>query len=350
MDIFDLVDPAELTGFARQALADRPENQFQLSAILPDQTVDDLVYRYTQGGGGGLIQAAGYRTWDAEPGFGKRQGVTRVTGELPPIAHQMFLDEYTQLRSRGNNDAIINAIFDDAARLVRQLDARFELARADALVNGSVTLAENGVQAAVSFGRRSDHSVTAATAWDDPTADIMGDVDTWMQAYRDHNGELPGMILTTSKVMQALKRNNGLLTLAYPMVADPTGMRLQENDVREIFANEGWPSITIYDANVLGVNGVQRRVLAQGMFLLLPTPDTGLDGTSRMGATLWGTTLESQEVEYGVEAGDLPGIVVAAFKQKTTPVQVVTIASAIGIPILGDPDLSFRADTGVTDA
>jgi hypothetical protein len=347
VDIFDLVDPAELTGFARQALADRPVNQFRLSSILPDETIDDLVYRFTTGGGG-LTQAAGFRTWDAEPGFGKRRGVSRVTGELPPIAHQMFLDEYTQMRSRNNTDAMINAIFDDAATLVRQIDARFELARADALVNGSVTLAENGVEASVSFGRKSEHQRTAGTAWSTTTADIIGDIEDAIAVYVDTNGVAPGMFLTTAKVLQAMKRNEGMLKLAYPTIADTTGLRLQSNDVNQIFADEGWPAIQTYDANVLGVDGVQRRILPEGVFLMLPTPGGGADGSQRMGATLWGTTLEAAEPEYGVEAGDMPGLVVASFKQKTTPVQVVTIASAIGIPILGDPNLSLRLSTGVS--
>lgn len=346
MEIYDIVPPAELTGFARQALADRPINQFRLSSILPDQFIDDLVYRFNRGGGG-LVQAASFRSWDTEPGFGKRRGFSRVTGELPPIARQMFLDEYTQLRNRGLPGPIEDAIFNDAATLVRSIDARLELARADALVNGSVTLDENGVEAFVDFGRKASHEVVAAASWATPSTAVLTDIENWVQTYIDSNGEPPGMILTTSAVMQALKRNTQMIRLRFPAISDTTGLRLQQRDVEEIFADEGWPIPTLYDAQVLGVDGVARRVLQQGVFLLLPAPGDGADGSARMGATMWGTTLESQEPEYGIESGDLPGVVAAAFKQKTTPVQVVTIASGIAIPLLGDPDLSFRATTGV---
>ena len=347
MEIFDLIPPGELTGFSRTALADRPVNRFRLSTVLPDQFVDDLVYRYNQGGGGGLVQAASYRAWDSEPGFGSRKGLKRVTGELPPIARQMLLDEYTQLRTRGAQDQQIeDALLRDAESLVRSIDARLELARGDALVNGKVTLAEQGVEAEVDFGRKASHSVTAAVAWTNPAAEVIDEISSWVETYIDTNGAPPGQILTTNKVMQALKRNTQLLQLRFPTIADPSGLRLQNEDVNQLFANEGWPAPTVYDARVQ-VGNTPQRVIAEGTFLLLPEPGTGLDGSTRMGATLWGTTLEAQEPEYGIEDGALPGIVVAAFKQKTTPVQVITIASAIGIPILGDPDLSFVAATGV---
>jgi hypothetical protein len=349
MDIFDLIDPAELTGYARTAQADRPENQFQLSEDLPDDTVDDLVYRMSKGGGG-LTQAASFRTYDAEPGFGRRKGVKRVTGELPPIARQMLLDEYTQLRTRGaNNAAIEDALLRDSVSLVREIDARMELARGQALVEARVVLSEDGVEAVVDFDRNPAHSPDAETAWSDPDADILADVDNWMEQYVATNGGLPGRIRTTTKVVQAMKRNRGLLRLKYPTVADAalSGMRLQLRDIQELFADEGWPAPTVYDAKVINPEGQVQRILAEGAFLMLPTPGTGLDGSSGLGKTLYGTTLEAQEPEYGIEDAEQPGIVVAAFKQKTTPVQVVTIASGIGIPILGDADLSFSGDTGV---
>ncbi|ALE77680.1 hypothetical protein WY02_03565 [Pseudonocardia sp. AL041005-10] len=350
MEIFDLIPPAELTGFSRETLADRPINQFRLSEDLPDDTIDDLVYRFTRGGGG-LVQAASFRTFDTEPGFGARKAVSRVTGELPPIARQMLLDEYHQLRNRGtqNNPALERALEDDAAQLTRSIDARLELARGQALVESKVQLAENGVAAEVNFGRKGSHTAVAGTSWADPNAPMMQDIDAWMQTYSDTNGDLPGKTLTTLKVMQQMKRNKQMLRLRYPTIADPSDLRLQQNDIDEIFRNEGWPAPRLYDAKVVNPAGQTQRVIKQGAFLLLPTPGDGLDGSTRMGATLWGTTLEAQEPEYGIEEGDLPGIVVGAFKQKTTPIQVVTIASAIAIPILGDPDLSFCADTGVRD-
>lgn len=349
MDIFDLIDPAELTGYARTALADRPINRFQFSAVLPDDTVDDLDYRYNKGGGAGLVEAASYRTWDAEPGFGSRHGLARVSGELPPIARQMLLSEYPQLRLRNNPDtAIEDAIFDDAAQLVRSIDARLELARAQALVEGKVVLDEAGVIAEVDFGRKASHSVAAAVDWDDPASTPVEDLDGWFSTYVDTNGGPPARMVITNKIMQALKRNESLLKMFYPTVVDTSGLRLTNTQVGDVFAGEGWPRPTTYDARVRW-KGANRRVFPEGTVLLLPPDGDGLDGVERMGATLWGTTLESQEPQYGVEDGERPGIVVGAFKRSTTPIQVFTIASAIAIPIVADPDLSFVASVGISE-
>ena len=57
MQLWDQIDPAQLTGYAREALADREQNAFTLSRWLPSRQVDDLLYRFTRGGTG-LVEAA----------------------------------------------------------------------------------------------------------------------------------------------------------------------------------------------------------------------------------------------------------------------------------------------------
>lgn len=61
---------------------------------------------------------------------------------------------------------------------------------------------------------------------------------------------------------------------------------------------------------------------------------------------MWGRTLESQEPEYGIEAGDQPGIVAGSYKEHD-PVSTWVKATAIGMPVLANPDLSFVADVFV---
>ncbi len=40
----EFISPAELTGFAREALADLDANQFRLRSFLPDLETDDIFY------------------------------------------------------------------------------------------------------------------------------------------------------------------------------------------------------------------------------------------------------------------------------------------------------------------
>ena len=200
----DFFLPSTLTGYARTALLRLPINATSLQRWLPHQLIDDLAYRYVKGGDS-LISAAPYRAYDAESTIASRAGVTRISGELPPISRKIVLTEYDRLRQRANPDAFIqNAILSDTERLVRQIAMRLEVARGDALVNGSVTLNENGVKASVDFGRAGGASVTASTLWSTTaSADPIADLTTWVQAYVDMNGSTPGTILTSTQIGRA---------------------------------------------------------------------------------------------------------------------------------------------------
>lgn len=336
MDIFDLITPAELTGYARAALADRPENALQLSTILPHKQVNDLNYRFSRGGGG-LAAAASFRAYDAEPRFGKREGISRVSGELPAIGLQYVLGEYDQLRLRNANEEVRNLLLRDAARIARAIDTRFEFARGQALVEGKVTLNEDGVIAEVDFGRTSTHEVAPGTLWSNLAASTpIDDLQAWRDVYVDTNGQEPGQIMTSTRVVNYLVRNAQVRSMVLPVGS--TVAQIRQTDLDAVLSDFGLPPIRKFDARAIDQTGTSRRVIADDQLLFLPA--NGVE----LGATLWGTTLEAQEAQYGIAPADHPGVVVGAFKQSTTPIRVFTIGAAIGIPILGDPDLSFVAD------
>lgn len=336
MDIYDLITPAELTGYARAALADRPENALQLSQILPHRQVNDLNYRFNKGGGG-LAAAASFRAYDAEPGFGKREGISRVSGELPPIGMQYVLGEYDQLRLRNANEEIRSLLLRDAARIARSIDQRFEFARGQALEEGKVVLNESGVQATVDFGRSASHSVAPGTLWSNLAASTpIDDMQAWRDVYVDTNGQEPEEMLLSTRLVNYLVRNAQVRTHVLPVGSTVTQVR--RSDLEAVLTDFGLPRMRIFDARAIDQTGVSRKVISDDKLIFLP--GSGAD----MGATLWGTTLEAQEPQYGIAPADHPGLVVGAFKQSTTPIRVFTIGAAIGIPILANPDLTLVAD------
>lgn len=337
----DYIQPAELTGYVRGALGDLPVNQFTLARWLPNNTIDDLEYRFTRGGEG-LVQAATFRAYDAESPIGSRPGVTRVTGELPPISRKVRLGEYDRLRQRRATNGITTAIMSDAVRMTRAVAARMELARGEMLYTGKLTLAENGLVGVVDSGRTAGHTVTAGTVWTNfasstPVTDLL----TWRDVYVATNGEEPGAILTSRRVMGLLMQNAQVKALAYPGNTNATLMtQTVINSVLEAF---GLPPIYINDEQVR-VGNTATRVIPDDRVLLLPAPgDPNDPESSQLGATLWGTTAESLEPEYGIEDGEEPGIVAGAYSTKD-PVAIWTKAAAIALPILANPDLSFCAD------
>jgi hypothetical protein len=333
----DYIEPSELTGYAREALADLAVNEFTLSSFLPDQDQDDIDYRFTQGGEG-LAEAATFRNFDTPSRFGGRPGATRVSGSLPPISRQIKLGEYDRLKLRQADDAIVDAIFDDATRMVRAVAARMELARGEALVTGKVVIAEGGVVATADYGRNAGNTVTAGTAWTDlVNSTPLTNMIAWADTYEvNSGGKRPEVALTAKKNLRLLTRNKEIIDAIKGSAAGATRVSLSE--LNDLLESEGLPMVETYDAQV-SVNKVATRVIADDKFLFLPRRGEG----NQLGATLWGTTSESLEPEYGLAEGERPGIVAGVYKQPN-PVAHFTNAAGLGLPVLVNPDLTFAAD------
>lgn len=334
----DYIEPAELTGYAREALADLAVNEFTLSQFLPDQPVDDIDYRFTRGGEG-LAEAATFRNYDTPSRFGGRPGATRVTGSLPPISRQIKLGEYDRLKLRqASDDAIVDAIFDDAKRMVRAVAARMELARGEALSSGKVVLAEGGVVATVDYVRNAGNTVAAGIAWTNTaTATPLTDMIAWADTYETNSsGKRPEHAQTSRRVLRLLTRNKEIIDAVKGAQTGATRVSLAE--LNELLESEGLPTVSTYDAQV-SVGGVTTRVIAEDKFLYLPAKGEG----NQLGGTFWGTTSESLEPEYALADDERAGIVAGVYKQPN-PVAHFTNAAGLGLPVLANPDLTFSAD------
>lgn len=333
--IYDLVDPAVLVEYSRQI----PFPQFALERFLPNRNIRDIEYRFMKA----ALQdqdVAPYRAFDAEAAIGSRQGMSRVSGELPPISKKMRLGEESRLRLEmlrsGDNGGIVDQIFDDAAMMVRAVQARMEQARGQALYTGAVTINENGVQATIDFGMPGTHKPTAAVTWATVTTDILTDLLTWKQLYVDDTGEQPGVIVTSTKVIGYLMRNTGLKGMAGVGATIP--QILTQDNVQAIFAAQGLPPIVAYDTTVR-VNGVATRTIPDDKVLFLPAT-----GGAPLGSTFMGITAEELELRgAGVQLGGEGGIVTVV-DQTSDPVATWTKAAAIAVPIIANPELIIAAD------
>ncbi|MGW6948977.1 major capsid protein [Streptomyces xanthophaeus] len=334
--ITEFATPAELTGYARAALADRPENAFGLDRWLPNNTVNDLSYRFTRGGGG-LTEAATFRAYDASSDVGTRPGGARVSGELPPISRKIPLGEYERIMRRNvetQNAEIRDAMLDDGVRQARAIEARMELARGEALFTAGVSLNENNVQAGVDFGRSGSHSVSAATPWSTiATAKAYDDLQAWLDVYNNTNGRLPAYTLMSRTIYNYMRRNAQLLSMAASNGTTPAV--LTKDGLSNVLSDFDVPPIVIYDAQV-SVAGTPTRVTPVDKILFLP------EEGDAVGQTLWGVPVEADDPRYGL-AGDAAGIAVGAYKTED-PQTIWTRATAIALPVIAAPDLTFVAD------
>ncbi|QSE94191.1 major capsid protein [Rhodococcus pseudokoreensis] len=327
----DYITPVELTGYVREALADRPINDLALiDDLLPDLVVDDVDFRanITERG---LKRMAKFRTWDVEAPQSKRKGIKRISGELPPISEKRRLGEYDRLRLRKADTAIINLIQDDAVELADALRTRLIVAKAQALTTAKVNLAEDGLEIEVDFGRNAGHTVVAGTVWSG-AGDPIGDQESWFSTFRVSNSGNPIRAITSQRVMSNLMKNAAIR--AYCLPPGSTQGIVTREQVNALFTSFGHPAFEIFDAQVEDFDGDPLR--------LIPDDSVLYTGASKIGETLWGTTAEAIEPDYGIDASEAPGIVVGSYIDND-PVGRWTKASGVGLPILGNANATMIA-------
>ena len=339
----EFIEPTELTGLIRAALSDLQVNRFTLSRWLPNVSVDDIAYEFTKGGGG-LAETASYRSWDAESKIGRREGIGRVMGELPPISEKIPLNEYDSLRLRNldtNDERVLALLARDAQRIARNIGARFEMVRGSVLVNAQAPITE--LQQTVDFGRIAAHSVVAAVLWSDHTnATPLTDLRSWVNTYEDTNGETPAVILAPVGVVTHFGMCEQVIRQVYPLAPAGTAPMLNTDQVNSVLRSLDLPAFEVYDARVK-VDGVSTRITPANAIALLPAAGaTTAAQPTDLGATLLGTTAEALESEYNLVASEQPGIVAATYKSKD-PIRLWTHAAAVGLPILREPNLTFKA-------
>lgn len=261
MNLFELIEPEELTGFARDALADLAVNDFTLGRYFPDRQVEDIVVRYATGGGG-LARTAKFRAYDTEPPVGEREGITRATVEIPTMAEKLFVSEYERYRLMANTDEAVNAVYNDTLTLMRSIAARLEVAKGRALIDASLTFTENGLDGIVmDFGRAAGHSVSTGTSWaTHATADPLGDLLSWQETYTDTNGSAPGGMITSSTVLGHMLQNDALRGQMFALGGATVPSRIDVNRLTDYLLSYGLPPIEINDSKV-SVDGVTTRII-----------------------------------------------------------------------------------------
>lgn len=342
----EYIEPTELTPLIRVALAELQVNRFTLGRWLPNVEIDDITFEFTKEDSSGLTETAVYRSWDAESRVGRRQGIGKVMGELPPISEKIPLNEYDRLRIRKLADAnpMRRAIARDAANIAARIAARFELAKGEALANAQVTIQENGVLLdPVIFGRKPEHSVTAAVLWTDhANATPITDLESWVQTYIDTNGTSPDRMLMPRTVLADMRMCEQVIRQVFPLAPSGTSPMVSVEQLNGMLDSMDLPPIEINDARV-SVDGVATRIMPANALVFVPAPGpTTAEQPTALGATLLGTTAEALEPEYQLVEGNQAGVVAATWKTKD-PVRLWTHAAAVGLPIVRTPDLTFKA-------
>lgn len=356
MEIYDqFITPVELTGMIRQALTDLNENQFTLSGILPNVTVADITASFLTGQLG-LAEASVYRSFNAETPIGRREALSRASFNLAPLGEKIPLDEYHSMRLR-HIDSDMQSVLEpfiarDVQRLARNIGARFEIARGDALYNGRVTINENGVSQVLDFGRDDDAAIVLGAGgygpkWTDhANSTPINDLITSNEAYNAKNGQYAQEIHMPRAMYLHMVQSEQIRGQVYPLASSaPLVSNDQANNVLSQF---GLPPIRLdvdQTTKVVNANGVgvTTRITPANKFLMVSPGETLPGEGTSLGATFLGQTAEASLPEYGLAPGDQPGIVAANWYSKD-PVTYWTHASSLGLPVLREPNLAFTVE------
>lgn len=319
----DLVKPATLTGVARAVIDSGDAGPQTLADIFPNQTVPDVAFAWNVNARSNDVAA--YRAFDAEATIGAATGTEEKIAKLAPLSLKKRFGELDALRRMAPNspetvqDAANRMAAEIAQGFVRSLVAR----RSEALVTGKLAINERGFVQSVDFGRRADHSVTAATGWD-KGGDPIADIETWRNAFEKNTGVAPTKLKMSRAAFSALARNEkvrGYLGSVAPTV-------VSAGVVNETLAAYDLPAIEVISAQVDG------KPAFDSNYIVLAAELAGL--------TPWGPTKNATDSRYGIAAQDMPGLVVAGYQEDDPSIEWI-IGNATVLPVLTDPDLTLAA-------
>lgn len=337
----DIIDPATLSGYARASMAEYENRRGTLARWLPNRDVADIVVRFVKGGTG-LIDAARFRAYDAEPEIGKRPSAKRVTIELPALSIDIPVSEYEQLRLRSGqvtDEAALATVQNTTDAVVRAIADAMERLRGIVLATGKATINQDNFTSDDDFGRPPEHQLVAAALWTTGAVSRLEYLETITDVYRDTTGEEPGAILMSNRVFRALAAGDEFQT----QLLNGGARQATATQVQDTLTGAGLPTIYPYDRRV-SADGVATRALPDDTLLLLPAPVEPDDwqGTD-LGATFWGRTLTSTDPEWSIPDPDQPGIVAGVWRNDRPPMGVEVLADSIGLPVLANADRSLAA-------
>lgn len=336
------VTPDALTTYVREVPtpADQVLNRLLPDRYFNDNTIDFSEYTRTN-------RTARFRAYDGRLHVSERDTYSTKQVKLPPLSTSLSKGELERLqlqfaRTGGTNSgAIIDAIYDDATNLTREVQARMEQARGDVLTDGKFTLAgEGGLTMEADFGVPANHFVSPGTPWSTvASATIIANESAWIDTYVATNGFAPGGQVTSRRVLNYMLQNAELRTLAASLSGTPGLITRPALDAA--MAAYGLPPILfIYDTKV-DVDGTTTAVIPDDRVIFVPP------NVSDLGYTAWGisaTALElvnSNAVDLSFsQAAGIVGVVV----KEGPPFREFTFVDAVGMPVLANPKLLMVAD------
>lgn len=323
MALFDTIDPAELTGYAREIVNDLLANS-PLTPLFPDDSVDGVAFSWTVDSD--VDDVAEYRAFDAETTIGDSGAGEIKTSKLAPLGRKYFFGEEEQLSymSPGSAKSVQQRADELAERAARAVVNRIELLRGEAIVTGQLAINENRFVQTVDFGRAAEQTdVAPAALWSAYGADPIQDLSDWIEAVVDESGVTPDYLAMGARAFRSLAA--ALAASSY--ITTNAGV-VSATAVNDVLSAHQFPTVTVVNHRAGG-----RRVLSDDHIVL------GATGMS--GRTVWGTSVSAANPKYRLD-GRRPGLVVGAYQSEDSDQKWVR-SDALALAVLTNPKTTLSA-------
>lgn len=331
MDILKLISNKDRLDFSQNLSITR---SYMGDALFPDmktQNIEAEYYRLSDGLQ--LPTMAMVHGFDTEAEIGTRPSIDKVSIEKLLIKEKINQSERVQLYLKTgvtSESALIDYVFDDMGRLAESVKTRTEVAKMEALATGSITIKENNLNFAVDYGVPASNKKNLK--WDSLEADILGDIQTLVDAAKAY-GKTVNRAVTSTKIVAQMRKNKGIQTAIYGVNGVGTFVSLSQ--INALFGDMFGISVQVNDEmyQYKKANGTKATeyYFPRDKFVLMSAGASGAIGTG-----LWGVTPE--ELEYGQYTAKSASQYITITQWATPdPVAVWTKASGLFIPVLPDP-------------
>lgn len=335
------VSPDALTAFIREVPT---PSEFGLSNLFPTVVADTNTVDFAE-----IVRTnrtARYRSFDGRIHVSERDTGSEKRVKLAPLSSSLSMGEYERLQlefartSGTNQQALANAVYNDATNLTREVQARVEQAWGDVLTDGKLTINENGFMSEADYGVPANHLVSAGTPWTTiASANALTDLLAWNDVFVATNGFSPGSMQTSQRVLRLLQTNAQIVGAIAGTTSGRTRVNLPE--INDLFASEGLPQLRQPYDTLVDVDGTSTRVIADDRLMFFP-PNIRDLGYMRYGLSATALELVNSN-EADLSFSEAPGIV-GVVEKSGPPYRQFTYVDAVGMPILANARLLLVAD------
>ncbi|MFB7082552.1 major capsid protein [Streptomyces sp. NPDC056308] len=338
-DLINDVTTRDLTMFAR-AVPTPADWTLTTGAdcVFPALKLESTLWEITNSGR--YVNAAKFRAYDASAPIATREAwETTRKGGLPVISQKLTVSEQEiildELQRGANADRLVKNLYDDTERHVEATKGRVELAAADVLLDGKLTVNENNFITEVDFGVPAENLPTAPKLWSDPTADAIRDELGWLQYLEDIGSPSPAFALTSRRVVNTWSANNAYRAAYYKSVnpSNTPTASLTPDQVNSVRIEYGLPPIRIYKGQVR-VDGAWVKPIPDDRYIYVPPQ------REKWANVQWGLNADSIVLSSGtnpaIEREEAPGIVVTR-DIDGDPIRIWTKVNASAMPVMHDP-------------